>query len=57
MINLILRKHKIKFSKGKGSLTIPLGKNLIEEKKDGEEGDKHQKNSSFKEWNKSLKSK
>ena len=53
MINLLIKqllgKGTLKFSKGKGSLTIPLGTKT----KEDSDGKKH-KPSSFSKWNRSL---
>lgn len=58
MISLIIKnlkeKKELKFVKGKGSLTIPLGKKTEDKDKDLLE---EKTLSSFSEWNKSLKSK
>ena len=47
MINLLIKNHKVQFTKGKGTLTLNLG-SLKKDKT---------KQSSFKEWNKKWENK
>ena len=55
MISLIIKKHLLKFKKGKGSLTIPLGDGKNEELGKGKRRrDIKPISSSYKEWNQSL---
>jgi len=50
LIKQLLGKGTLKFHKGKGSFTIPLGTKLKEDKSSG----KKHKSSSFRSWNRSL---
>ena len=56
MISLIIKKHLLKFKKGKGSLSIPLGDGKNEELGDEVQGRRDIKPtpSSYKLWNQSL---